>query len=355
MQIKVIALSFSFIGMLLLLLGCNDPKDDYKRPGWLEPPIYQQLKEKGNFTSYLACADKAHFTNQLNGSGYYTVFAPTDEAFTTFLSENGYSSVEDIDSVLAKKIVTYSMCVTPASYENIDDFQDGSSSATDESRADKAFKRTTYDYKWVYKETDVNGTERYVIDINSSPGVVGSSSQSFENDDFNQKNVPFFTKAYMTQRGISVTDYNYFYPNTELTDFNIVDAKVTEKDLWAENGIIHIVDKVILPLDNLEELLAKTDECSKFKEMLDKYMVTYLYAPDDFQLKYEQASGQSEKVYVKFYNGACFNPNCENYLTYLASSYQMDAQIDDYTLFAPTNTAMNEFYNNKFFKYKIAD
>jgi uncharacterized surface protein with fasciclin (FAS1) repeats len=343
---------FTYVCAFLFLFSCNKAKEEYyERPGWLEPPIYQQLKEKGNFTNYLKLVDKANYTQTLNGAGYYTVFAPTDEAFESFFATHNFSSIDDIDSTLVKEIVTYSMCITPASYETIDDFQDGTTSATLESKRDKAFKRTTYNYKWVYQETDVNGVERYVIDYNSSPGVAGNATQIFNSDDFNQKNIPFFTAAYMAQRGISAADYNYFYPNTELTDFNVVDAQVIEKDLWAENGIIHVVDEVISPLNNLEEILAETNECSNFKEMLDKYMVEYSLAFESFQLKYEQSSGQRQDVYMKCYRGAAFNLNCENYLTFLSNSSQMDAQIDGYTLFAPTNSAMQDFYNDKFFKY----
>jgi len=341
-----------FAATVPVLTGCDSKEEQYQRPEWLEPPIYQQLQAKGNFTHYLACVDKAGYKKQLNGSGFYTVFAPTDSAFSVFLTENGFGSVEAIDSTFARKIVSYSMAMTPASYEQIDDFLDGSTSATDETRTNKAFKRTTYNYKWVYEETDVTKNERkHVIDINSSSGIPGISFPEFSIDDFNQKNIPFFTTAFMTQRGISVADYNYFYPNAVLTDFNVVDAKVIERDIWAENGIIHIVNKVIPPLPNLEEILAETDECSEFKSILDKYMVEYELASDEFQLKYEQVAGKRQDIYLKTYEGACFNLNCENYLTFLRTSLKMDAQTDGYTLFAPSNSAMEEFYKGKFFKY----
>lgn len=347
--------SFSVVLLFLSLMAffaCNDVQEEYySRPEWLEPPIYQQLEDSGVFTNYLTLIDKANFSKQLSGSGYYTVFAPTDEAFENYFSEKGYSSVDDIDSLTANAIVSYSLAVTPASYEQIDDFQDGSASATDATRKDKAFKRTTYNYKWVYEEEGADGVTRDIIDINSSPGVAASTFQRFDNDDFNQKNIPFFTTAYMAQRGITAADYNYFYPNTELTDFNVVDAQVVRKDIYAENGIIHVINKVIEPLNNLEEILAKTDSCSVFKNLLDKYVIDYYYAFEDFQLKYEQSSGGRKDISIKYYPGACINLNCENYLTYLADSKQMDAQIEGYTLFAPTNEAMEEFYNEKFFKY----
>lgn len=340
-----------FVFLAGLFSGCNDVKEEvYGRPEWLEPPIYQQLQERGNFTSYLTCVDKSGYKNQLNGSGYYTVFAPTDEAFSTFMSENGISSINAIDSLLAKKIVAYSMCVTPASYDEIDDYQDGTTTATEASRKDKAFKRTTYYYKWVYPEKGADDSVRYIWDASVSPSEIGASV-SYSFDDLNQKNIPFFTSAFMAQCGISSVDYNYLYPNAELTDFNVADAKVTERDIWAENGIFHVVDKVILPLSNLEEILAETDNCSEFKNLLDKYVVEYTYMTEAIQLRYEQASGERQDVYLKSYPAASCNLNSENYKSYLSTSNKVEAQIDGYTLFAPTNDAMQDFYANKFFKY----
>lgn len=335
----------------LWLFSCNSAKDEqYKRPEWLEPPIYQQLQEKGNFTHYLACVDKAGYTQTLNGAGYYTVFAPNDDAFTKFLSENSINSVEDMTVDMATQIVTYSLTISPASYEQIDDYQNATTTATEASKTDVAFKRTTFNYKWVHPDFDVAAdNEKTVIDMNAVESEVQVAG-GFENNDYNQKNIPFFTSNFMARRGISAFDYNYFYPDVDLTDFNVVDAKVIEKDLWAENGIIHVVDKVILPLKNLEELLAETNECSEFKDILDRYLVTYNKASNDFQLKYEQTTGQSQTVYVKDYPYCSFAPNCENYLKY-GGGTQMDAQINGWTLFAPSNLALQEFFNTKFFKY----
>ena len=333
------------------LFSCNSAKDEqYKRPTWLEPPIYQQLQEKGNFTNYLACIDKAGYTQTLSGAGYYTVFAPNDDAFKAFFSENGINSVEEMTDEMATKIVTYSLAVSPASYEQIDDYQNSATTATEESKTDVAFKRTTFNYKWVYTDLDVvAGNEKTVIDMNAVESEIQVGG-GFEENDYNQKNIPFFTSNFMVKEGISSFDYNYFYPDAELSDFNVVDAKVVERDLWAENGIIHVIDKVILPLDNLEEILAETAECSEFKDILDRYLVTYTKASDNFQLKYEQASGQSQVVYVKDYPYCSYALNCENYLKY-GGGTQMDAQIDGWTLFAPSNQALQEFYSTKFFKY----
>nr|HPR32237.1 fasciclin domain-containing protein [Prolixibacteraceae bacterium] len=335
----------------LLLSGCNKAKEEqYQRPEWLAPPVYQQLKEKGTFSQYLACIDKAGYAQTLKGAGYYTVFAPTDEAFSAFLSAQGLNSVSDMTDEMARDLVSYSLTVSPASFEQIDDFQNASATATEESKTDVAFKRTTFKYKWVYSDFDVaRGEEKTVIDMNAVESEV-SVPGGFEENDYNQKNIPFFTANFMAKAGLSSYDYRYFYPNTELTPFNVADAKVLEPDLWAENGIIHVVDRVILPLNNLEEILTKTEACSEFKNILDRYLVSYTKASDNFQLKYEQSSGKSAVVFIKDYPYCSFALNCENYLKYGGGS-QMDAQINGWTLFAPSNEALNEFYNNKFFKY----
>ncbi len=330
--------------------GCNPQGDYFARPGNLPPPIYQQLQDSGVFTHYLACVDKSGYDKNLRGAGYYTVFAPTDDAFKSYLSENGLSSVNDISSEMAGKIVTYSLCISAASYRQIDDFQTSSATVSLENKTDAAFKRTTFNYKWVYSDFDHSEqVTRDVIDMNAVESEVPVAG-NFELDDYNQKNIPFFTSGFMAKKGLQAGDYSFFYPGVELTGFNVAHARVIKKDIYAENGIIHVVDKVIAPLDNLEEILAKTGECSEFRDMLNRYMVTYTLANEAFQLKYEQSSGVRKEVYIKDYPQSSFALNCENYLKFGGGS-QMDAQIDGWTLFAPSDAAMQKFYNDKFFRF----
>ncbi len=332
------------------LPGCDPQSDYYARPATLAPPIYQQLQDSGQFTHFLQCVDKSGYDKTLKGAGFYTVFAPTDEAFKKYLSENGFSSVADISTELATRIVTYSLCVSAASFEQIDDFQNSSPTVSLENKRDVAFKRTTFQYKWVYSDFDhIDQVQRDVVDMNAVESEVPVPG-NFEIDDYNQKNIPVFTSSFMARKNVLASDYRFFYPETELTDFNVVNAKVLKRDLWAENGIIHVVDKVIEPLDNLEEILAKTAECSEFRNVLNKYMVTYTLAGEPFQLKYEQSSGTRKEIYIKDYPQASFALNCENYLKFGGGS-QMDAQVDGWTLFAPSDEAMTKFYTEKFFRY----
>ena len=69
----------------------------------------------------------------------------------------------------------------------------------------------------------------------------------------------------MTARGLTAADYNYFYPSTPYTGFNVADAVVTEKDIPAENGVIHVINKVISTLPGLDEYISSNPQYSEFK------------------------------------------------------------------------------------------
>ncbi|MFT3737823.1 MAG: fasciclin domain-containing protein [Breznakibacter sp.] len=344
--------------LLVVVLGglASSCRDDsyYDRPTSLEPPIYEQLAKRSNFTNYLACIDAAGYQKTLSGAGYYTVFAPNDAAFQTFFAEKGISSVEDLSAEAKKMIVAYSLAVVPASKDSIDDYL---ASPTAKLVKDKAFKKMTYYYKWVYEDSAwvaENGIRvRKKLDLVDMNAVEAepATSGGFETEDYNRKHIPFFTDNFMSAQDLSASDYNYFFPNSQLSEFNVADAKVVNKNMWAENGIIHEVDRVILPLDNLDEILAETDQCKIFRSILDKYQTSYALASDDYLLKYEQASGGNRKdIYIKDYPYLNYALNCENYLRYGGGAL-MDATQEGWTLFAPTDVAMNEFFTNKLFKF----
>jgi uncharacterized surface protein with fasciclin (FAS1) repeats len=336
---------------LIILLGCaftackNEIDEYYARPDWLEPNIYDMLKEKGQFSSYLSVVDKAGYRDVLGRAGYFTVFAPTNEAFQQFIQEKSFASVEDIDTLTASKIVNYSVVYNAFTKENLDDYQ---STAEQGWVLDKAFKRTTAYYKWVYDES-VDGSLQKVIDQNGVP-LLPESPPVFTPDDNNNKSIPYFTDPFMATKNITAYDYNYFFPGSEYSGFNVAGAKVTEADILCENGIVHAINRVILPLPNLDEQLSSNPDYSEFRNVIDNYIREFTLAPSSFLSRYEQVEGSRPNVYIKTYPLLNYAPNCENFMKY-GGGEGYDAQIDGWTLFAPNNAAVLDFFNNKFLVY----
>src|SRR5690606_39196517 len=126
-----------------------------------------------------------------------------------------------------------------------------------------AFKRRTAYYDGFYKET-VGGKEITVLSSNRNNN---SSGAYYMDGDNNNKYVPYFHKNYMTSRGLSAYDYNYFYPNQSYSGFNVMGGDVVTPDIVAENGVIHEVSEVSLPLQNLDQYLSGDPKYSLFKSL----------------------------------------------------------------------------------------
>ncbi|MFL5745757.1 MAG: fasciclin domain-containing protein [Niastella sp.] len=329
---------YVLISSCVLLVNCRKKEWDkfYSRPEGLEPPIYQVLKSKGNFNLLLACIDKAGYKDILSNAGYWTLFAPTDEAFNKYFKENSLSGIDALDSVKAQRIIRYCLVYNSFNTDRLDDYQSTTGWVTD-----KAYRRRTAYYD-LFDTATVGGQLIHTIASNRNGGYVSS--------DNNNKYISYFTNPFFTDSKITAADYNYFYPNSSFTGLNILDASITESNIAAENGNIHAIDKVLSPLQNIEKYLASKPEYSLFNSLFQQFMVTYTENADA-TTKYQILNNSSDKVYVKFYNsGLGFSLNNENYF----KQQDNDGQMNGYTIFAPTNDVLEpylkkvvlEHYNN---------
>jgi uncharacterized surface protein with fasciclin (FAS1) repeats len=330
---------FKRITILLLsvtvLFSCKKKFDDYyARPTSLEPPIYQQLQSKGKFKSFLAVVDKAGYKSTLNAAGYWTVFAPNDSAFQAYFTANN-TSVEKMDSARARAMVQFMLVYNAFEKDRIDDYQ-----STTGWMPDQAFRRRTAYYTGFYDDTLQNGTVVKTIQANRNNGV-------YVNGDNNNKYIPYFTDVYFNSRGLTAADYNYFYPNTQYAGFNVAEAKVVTKDIAAENGVIHEIDRVLTPLPSIEEYLRSKPEYSEFRKLFEKYMVSFV-ANSDATNRYKLLTGDNKQVYVKVYNTSlAFAPNNENYL----KLQDNDGQQNSWTMFVPKNDALVDYEKKTLLEY----
>jgi uncharacterized surface protein with fasciclin (FAS1) repeats len=318
--------------LIVVLASCKKEMEKYyERPSSLAPPIYQQLEAMGRFSLYLKLVDRTAYKNVLDRTGYSTVFAPNDDAVRAFLSSNSYSSVDQIDEATANKIVAYSIVFNAYNENNLVNFQGG-----DGEKDSVAFKRKTMYDKGFYKLPS-SDTSVY-LDCNINYG------STYYLDNYNNyKYIPYFSSMFLEKENIPVSTYNYFFPTSEFTDFNVVDAKVITKDVVAENGYIHEVNKVILPLPNIEEYLESYSDYSLFKSLMDKYVIYTRSSTQTVRFANLYPSESGKSVYIKSYN-LSFSPNNENYLNNYSGN---DAQGDGFTIFAPNNQALTKFIEDR--------
>ena len=99
-----------FIPLFILFIspGCKKGFNDYygdKSPkgGFL----YNKLKADPTFSIFTKGLELADLVQFINEGGLYTVFAPTDEAFTKYLTSNGYGSVDEVPVDKLFKILSF--------------------------------------------------------------------------------------------------------------------------------------------------------------------------------------------------------------------------------------------------------
>jgi uncharacterized surface protein with fasciclin (FAS1) repeats len=324
-----------------LFTSCKKKFDEYyERPSTLADPIYKQLAADGKFTNFVSLIDKAGYKQTLAAAGYWTIFAPTDSAFAadaefaSFIQSRGFSSVASIDSVTAQMIVQYLLVYNAFEKDRIDDYQSPLGWIPNSS-----FKRRTAYYTGFYDDTTYAGLALKAIPSNRNNN--GLTNSYFVFADNGNKYIPCFTSEYLSTVGLSQSDYTYFYPQSTFSGFNIANARVTRRDMPAENGVIHIIDKVITPAKSIDQYLRNKPEYSLFRSILERFMVLFIKNTEATR-RYQVLHGGSDDVSVKVYsNLLAFSPNNENYF----KLQDNDGQKDGWTMFVPTNDSLNKYIN----------
>ncbi len=97
-----------FVASVALLLGVSScSKDDDSNDMMQTKNIVDVASADPNFSILVAALNKAGLAGTLQGDGPFTVFAPTNEAFTSLLSDLGISSLDDLSAETLKPILLY--------------------------------------------------------------------------------------------------------------------------------------------------------------------------------------------------------------------------------------------------------
>src|SRR6187402_894893 len=95
------------IGLVLLIIigtSCND--DDNTSPTPVaDNTITGIASSNANFSILVEALTKADLATTLKGVGPYTVFAPTNTAFTAFLKTTTYTSIKDVPKEVLTQIL----------------------------------------------------------------------------------------------------------------------------------------------------------------------------------------------------------------------------------------------------------
>jgi uncharacterized surface protein with fasciclin (FAS1) repeats len=316
---------------IILFVSCNKEKDQYyERPDWLKGNAWEVLSSKSHFAIFLSAIEMAGFKDLVNGKGIITVIAPTDDAFNSYLQSKGYSNINQIPMEELKKLVGYHLVYYSFNKEQFANYQPNGMDNWNPAEAGLYYKHRT-------KSRD-------------SISNVAGTINVFHKERF----LPVFSSYIFSTKGISPkSNYEYFYTGSTWTGdnggFNISNASVSEYAIVSDNGYVHVVDKVIEPLETVYTELKKEPDYSLFTSLYDRFGY-YVY---DESLS-KQYGGIGQSLYLhKFFSlpeiASEWSYNGEDGLPDYANLAELSSKA--FNVFAPDNDALNSFFNDYWSSY----
>jgi len=259
-----------------LFVGCDElpEHEKFKRPDWLPGKLYTTVSVQENLTMFTECLRLTGLDTILDVSGSWSIFAPSNEAIKLYLSENRYSNISAIPLDELKKITKFHIIQFPWSLEQLKSLGVNGWKAVDDGNSNPyAYKRETIlknpDEKYWIKK----GNKKETILIDST--ISGSYKTVFVQS---RKYVPIFYDAYLTKNGITPEDYKFYFNRAyEPGNVYYAGAKILKADIAAENGFVHIIDRVVNPMPNAKEILDKEMGSETYKLFLE---MVYWYYPN---------------------------------------------------------------------------
>ncbi len=314
LKLKFTRLAGSVGAVFLLSASMSSCQDDLLTgmPSWLGESIYAELESRGNFTETLKLIDaqSEDYASVLKKTGSRTLFAADDAAWAEFYKNNpwGVKSIEDMTEAQKRLLFKGNMIKSAYLVELLGNLP--ATNAESEPEEGACMRRASsvdlMDSVPVILKKDYPEVNPVRVDANTGEQI-DYWSRIRERDTtviFMDDEVPsmiHFMPKFMLFNGITSHDVE-FLTNGEIksNEGAFVNGKViTEKDITCQNGYIHVVEGVPVPLDNMANVLNANPKFGIYKRLLDRFSYPqYSQALSD---EYERLYGKKDSVFVRRY------------------------------------------------------
>ena len=289
----------ALVSLMGLGTSCQDTYDlDEKLPPNFGSNLMTYL-EDNNFRTYARLAEDLNYVDALSGVSLKTLLAANDEAFERFFQHNdwGVKSYEDLTLAQKKMLFYNSMLDNSLQVLNL-----SSTSGQQEANAGNAMRRagsgSVYDTVPIIlpEEMPANNPNWDYYRKNGKAIVCMK--------DMTTKPILFFIEPYLQSKRITNHDIDFLYNNTisrKAGDATVGSTFIAEGNIRLPNGFIHRTNDVLVPLDNMAEIIRKKSNTQIFSRILERFSAPY-YAGLEATRSYNHEYGtEIDSLYEKRY------------------------------------------------------
>lgn len=253
-------------------LGFNACTPDYNldedQPTGLNT-IYGYMADAGNYKNFLQLIDDLGETETLSKTGSKTLFIADDDAFAEFYANNewGVKSYEQLSEAQKKVILRSAMIDNPYSISLM--------SSVKGPIEGECMRRTAS--LQVYDTVSVVPMNSPEIPNTSYWKVLAQTHDTIYmvKDASGAAPMIHFLPRFLEQNMITGTDVDFLYNDpagTHVSDDAYVNScKVVEANIFCKNGFLHKVNKVMLPLDNMAEIIRKQPNATQYSALVERF------------------------------------------------------------------------------------
>lgn len=287
-----------FVLVVFAAISCQKDLDElekYQPPDWLKGKLYTQIASQDELTVFAEALVRTGMDSIINTSGLFTVFAPDNGAFDIYFESHPEfaGDIENIPLDQLKGIVDFHIVQNAWSKQQIASVNlDGWIDEDDDKITQRAYKKETL-FKSNNKEYPIAFDEDEGVKI--LDGDSGGASRIVYTA--SRKYVPVFFREYFETYDISPSDYEFFFGRPYTGGLYFAGAEVVnEEEIPAENGYVYLVDRVVEPIPNVEEVLERTESEHSYMDFL-RLIHTFPEFTANLDATYQQ-SGASEGLQV---------------------------------------------------------
>ena len=288
---------------LISMTGFNTAcQEEYELDEKLPPNFGANLMtylEDNNYTTYARLAEDLGYTEALSGVALKTLLAADDEAFDRFFAGNewGVHSYEELSTAQKKMLFYNSMIDNSLQVLNL-----SSTSGQQEAATGNAMRRvgsgSVYDTVPVILPSEMP-------DNNINWDYYRQNGKSIVcMKDMTNRPVLFFIEPYLQAKRITNHDINFLYNNEidrQTGDATVGNTYIADGNIRLPNGFIHRTQEVLVPLDNMAEIIRRKSNTRIYSRLLERFSAPF-YAGYEATQAYNLEYGTNiDSLYVKRY------------------------------------------------------